>query len=1542
MNRQVIKNRIRKVFAYTVTGILFVIISGFLILQMPPVQNYLINRYLKDFTKTVGFPTSVESFSMLWFDRLELDGVKVLDPEGNAMIRADNILINFKLSNLFEESDINIDGIFVDSAHVYLTKIEESDSTRNLNINVFINRINQNFSSGGGGGKTPRINIGEAFINQSQFSYINQDQDSIRNGFDYNHFSLAVDEGQLKSFVALGDTVEFNLKTLIAQDLDTKFSVKQLSTFFRICQTGMEFTGLNLQAGESIVTDTVIFRYGRQLDLNDFFNKVKVHANLKNTIIYPKDLAVFAPGVERIEKPIRLTGVFNGRVSKFKFTNMDLNIGNTRLMGSLDMDGLPNIHETFINLNVKNSRLDPRDLSFLLNERMLSRLHPMGEVNMNGQFLGYPSDFVANGSFQGRLGYIRSDINFKVNEDDFDRSNYSGRLTLSNFDLGTYLNDTVYFQKVNLNGRVSGTGLTQKTADFQLTGTVNSIGIYGYDYHNIVTDARFASGLFRGMVEIEDPNLQLKARGSIDLRDGRNQVRLVAQLDTAYLHKLNLSREHIFLHANVNADIAGLSLDSLQGVANINDLRINYHDQSLSLDRIHVNALRDKLNRSIQIESSLMDLLVKGNFTYSDISRDLKILSREVALNIRNDKQEIDHYYREKSYVPKAYYATMDLTLKDIEPVSELLNLDFDISKNTHVEGKFTSGRTTIFTAYTTFDSLLYEGKTFIGNEADLTVSKIADSTSVLATATVTSREQQINKNLSTKNLLAEAIWNESHIDFGFDADQANKSNQVRLKGAVDFMRDSTLFTMAPSSLKLLERDWMFAPGNYVSIQGKTWHFNNLILTNADQSISANGKISANAEETLTLNVNKLDLSLLDVLSTNKFKGVVDAHVDLNDLYREPSIQNDINIHGLTMNDFLIGNIEGKNVWDTLANKFTVNLFVDREDKRIINLTGDYTPSLKDDPLNMVAKLDKAELKILEPFLKGIVSHIAGTVSGDFSIKGTLPHPLINGEGAIGAGVLMVDYLRTMYRIQGAIGLTPTAINFKDLELTDVYRNRGTFKGAITHNNFFSMFVNLDATFNNFQVLNTTVKDNSLFYGQAYSTGEVNFYGPVNNMKITSTAKTEKNTRVYIPIGGSSSVDKKDFITFTDFKDTLSNENFRKGLKGKIDLTGITFDLNLDVTPDAYGEIIFDQKVGDIIRGRGNGELKLQLDTKGEFNMFGPFEFTEGFYNFTLYNFINKQFVIKRGSQISWYGDPYLGILNINASYKEQASLAPLILDDKARSLSQVRRKYPVEVLLKLEGQMLSPSFNFDIIAQNLPQNIANENGNPVNLDLAFTVFKNKLDEQELYRQVFSLIVLQKFSPPDAFDASGSVSNSVSELLSNQLSHWISQVDEKLMFDLDLGSFEENAFENLQLSLSYAFLDERIRITADGTFNNNATNTPSNTQRNPSSVAGDLTVEYMLTPDGKLRVKMYSRTNQNTVLSSVNNQSTITTGASLTHTQSFNELKDLWRRSRTKRLKEEEAKNTTPEDPASDQPADEQGPGANEDAKKEDEDGGGE
>ncbi|MEM7110118.1 MAG: translocation/assembly module TamB domain-containing protein, partial [Bacteroidota bacterium] len=231
----------------------------------------------------------------------------------------------------------------------------------------------------------------------------------------------------------------------------------------------------------------------------------------------------------------------------------------------------------------------------------------------------------------------------------------------------------------------------------------------------------------------------------------------------------------------------------------------------------------------------------------------------------------------------------------------------------------------------------------------------------------------------------------------------------------------------------------------------------------------------------------------------------------------------------------------------------------------------------------------------------------------------------------------------------------------------------------------------------------------------------------------------------------------------------------------------------------------------------------------------------------------------------------------------------------------EIRRNYPVQVLLDIDGRLLSPQVDFDIIASNLPRNIqvpvidegtGTGGTETVDLELAFAEFKNSIDEQELKRQVFSLIILKKFSPLQSFNTGGSISSSVSELLSNQLSYWVTQVDENLEIDIDLGALDADAYNTFQLRLSYTFLDGRLRVTRDGGFTNQQNRADIN------SIAGDWTVEYLLTPNGKFRAKMYNRTNYNPINPNEEAQNTTTTGFSLIHTQNFNEIKELFQRSR--------------------------------------------
>jgi hypothetical protein len=300
MNRQVIKIQIvrwlRRIVLYGSYIFIVLTLLSFLILQLPATQESLISRYLKQLNQVTGFKASFESSYLLWYDHLEIRGLLIKDPEDNTMIRIGELRINFRITSLWSNQNINIDGATLTQAEVNLIKINESDTSRDLNINIFINRL----SGAGQGGASPKVNLGEIVINHSQFSYNDTDQDSIKNGFDYFHFKLDLYQGEVQNFKVIGDTIQMKVNSLQAIDRETRFDIKSLRTFFRISQSSLEFLDVNLKAGKSTISDTILFTYNRQADLNDFNRRVNINALFRNTLIYPEDLALFAPGTEKL------------------------------------------------------------------------------------------------------------------------------------------------------------------------------------------------------------------------------------------------------------------------------------------------------------------------------------------------------------------------------------------------------------------------------------------------------------------------------------------------------------------------------------------------------------------------------------------------------------------------------------------------------------------------------------------------------------------------------------------------------------------------------------------------------------------------------------------------------------------------------------------------------------------------------------------------------------------------------------------------------------------------------------------------------------------------------------------------------------------------------------------------------------------------------------------------------------------------------------------------------------------------------------------
>ncbi len=342
-------------------------------------------------------------------------------------------------------------------------------------------------------------------------------------------------------------------------------------------------------------------------------------------------------------------------------------------------------------------------------------------------------------------------------------------------------------------------------------------------------------------------------------------------------------------------------------------------------------------------------------------------------------------------------------------------------------------------------------------------------------------------------------------------------------------------------------------------------------------------------------------------------------------------------------------------------------------------------------------------------------------------------------------------------------------------------------------------------------------------------------------MVMDINVKTENGTDLYIPLDGSEEYAEKEYIKFIVKDSSLLVEE-----KYEVDLDGMEMNFDLEVTPEAKMQIIFDEEVGDVIRSQGKGQIKMDINTFGDFNIYGNYEITDGDYLFTFENVLNKKFIVAPGSTISFDGDPVEARLDVTAIYKLKAALRDLALVDVDTS----GKRIPVNCHLIMQESLSNPQFDFDVF---LPASTADVNS---------TVRSAINSSGSMNKQIFSLLLLNRFVPvtdQGGFSAGGAGGSSGSELLSNQLSNWLSQLSDD--FDVGVNYRAGNgATESSEVDVGVSTQLFNDRLTVETNFGVQG-DTPESEKA--SNIAGIFELEYKISKDGKFRTRVYNEPTDN-------------------------------------------------------------------------------
>ena len=1468
-------------------------------LQYSEFQTNLSQKAADWLSEKLGSKVTVGNVQIQWLDEIRLEDVNIKDLEGRDMIFVREVYVNCKSNFKFNgkkivDFDNNLDFVMLREPDVKITR--EKDGK--LNLDNWLIKI--------GALGTPRdtllprktkpFTIDEAVIQNGSFElYDEYSQRFPEELFDYSNFQIKNLTGNIKEFYIHRDTITFHGSNIRGLEPRSDLAIKKIDTDFFYSKNQILLKNLDAQINNTVIHDFIGFYYNKPSDLNQLISKVRIKANLRNSVFDSKDLGRFASTMYAYNEKYRVNANLTGRVNDLYFDKASVGFGeHSSLAGKGNFKGLPNVKETFYHMEMFPSVLEASDLKQYAGEFNYSQyVKQFQRTDLSGIFKGTFDNFYADAKINSsNLGHVNGEVDYKI-ELKTKLPVYNANITSSRVGLDK-LTGNKNLKQVAFIGKLKGAGDALNNASVDMDGIVSNIWFNGYDFKNIKVNGVLGKSIFDGKINVNDPNLSANVTGRVDFNPEQNRFKIVGGISKSNLMALGFSEEAIQLQTNFDFNFDGNSLDSWVGEAKFKNTFVNKGDRNLVVEEMKFLSRQNKDSRQMGIRTEYFDGDITGKFVPSDLLADLLEIKHEYSLFFLGTVKERADYYKAKKQNSERnnYAAHYEINVKDTDDFFAFFNPEIQVSEGMTVNGDIRIQATSQFSLYTTLDTFIYKGNAFYDNELDFFSSKNSTSPDVLTSLILNSEDQKLASNVETEDLQLNGSWGDSQkISFDGGLKQKDSKNRAQLFGDLWFLRNGFSIQINPrnSFVNLLDYKWRFDPNNIVTVFNKEIQFEDFRVSNENQSLALSGFISDDKSKQLFAAINKFDLRALEPLLALKLEGIADGDVSISNYYSSPILESNIVVTEMIYKNILVGDVNAVIDWDRFLDKVKIDSRIDRRGVKILDVVGSYDPNGLEG-MNLVAKLDNANLELLGTFVESIFSDLKGFANGNLKITGEPKDPIVRGEVKVNQGQLKINATGSYLYFDDVIRFTEEGFVAKKggFRVYDA-RNNGNeayLEGGVFNGGGGVFMLGLHAYIKDpdgFMLLNTSQNDNDTFYGTAYASGDIHITGSLSNVLIAGKLVSKPKSKITIPLDGAASVNTElEAIPFA--KDpSLEMISAEEGDGNEPNISGLKIALNLTLTPEAEVEIIFDRSNNDKLNAFGNARLSFDYDSRdNSFAMTGPYEVVRGKYDFSFQNLASlRKFNISEGSRITWSGDPYDAILAIKANYQTNIDLSTIWTSDTE---DKDNTRYPVNVVVNITEDLQSPKIDYELSFER------NQIPNKHQTDLLAFEQKLRNDEQVLSRNVSSVIAFNKLFPDnvqDAFDQQFLIDN-ISSMLSNQIGNLANKLDPNLEVGVLLGDFRQNLLNNMQLNFSYKFLNNRVKLSGKSTYSNGLENSNLTTQQGQLSVGGEL--EYLLSEDGIWRLKVHSRSVPNTNYSFLNTNSGNVTvsGANILFSRNFN------------------------------------------------------
>ena len=1477
--------------------------TSILLLQTPMVQTFIAKKVVEKLSERIDGNITFEKIHFKPFSHIVLKNVVItdkhpyLDPSDpncqrvDTLLKAKYLIADFSLKSLIAYEGIHLDEVTIEDAqlNLVLEQSRQNDSTITTNL-TRIFKLDEIKKKEEGNKELFQIKG----VKAKNLTFVMKNYTDLKtpyygsginwNDLEVNDINLNATDIRYKGGVMSGNVTKlsFNEKSgYICNNLTGSVSAGNRLTHITDCRLVDPWSNIYMPEGKLI--------YNGSKDFSDYIHKVVMDAEIGQSLVDFKSISYFAPQLEGNKLKVHgYQGHFNGTVNDFTITDLKVAMDGGGLSGTISgrMVGIPEVMTTTLKGTIKDCKVTSRGLSKFVSYWMpegslnLSHFAPNEVFHVRGEVDGTLNNMIVHPKIRSRIGHASGkDIRIENILSEDKPLRLSGKISTNNLDIGKIigtdiLGPTTLSVKADATLGDKGSPINAKISDLH----VDRLHLYGYDYTGISGDATITDTYIDGKLTCDDPSLSFMTHGIYGISrknqdTGYNFAIIVGDAD---LHKLNIdkrgkSKARFELVANFTQtaskdifgeiSVTGLELENSAGKYNIGDISLT------SINRANTEY-------TMTLESSFANGTLIGTAPVTEFIKDL--LGTTV-------KRELPALFHAPSYQRSNNRYQLNFNFNNTQDILAWALPGMYIAQGTFLEanlneiGRFNASLKSQRIAYNA--QYLMDVDFNINNNDNVISGELSGSELKISTLKLSDNNVKLhidNDHIGMAYRYENSSELENRGEFIIHGDLSRNNDEVNMD-----------IKLLPSTIYLNSREWRIRP-SYLSVCRDGIASSEVELTSNDQKIRLHGGTSNSKADTLHLNLEQFDMSILNPLfkADLGISGQTSGNVQLISPMTNKGILVDIVCDSAYFAKCKIGRLTANSNWDEDFQRFNISAQTELDGRNTVELIGHLTPMTKN--LAARAKLNRVPVGYLAPLLNEVFSDLHGYVSGRLIAEGPIDNLKWRSiDTKIEEGSMKVDYTNVPYFFDGTFSFNDTGLYFDDIKGRDRYDGTATVTGGIKWNNKLNdIFYDINIKCKDMEGIDLNSKQNEYFYGNVFGTGTVTFSGPMNDMVMDVNGTTSKAGTFHVPIIWTSVSGRSNLLKFTEIKEEKPIDPYdlilEKIEENKNTEVKFTTTMQIEAQPEVEAYIWIDQVSGHMLSGNGNGTIKMYVDDE-VFDVTGDYNINKGNYKFVAYGIVNRDFEVQDGSSIKFTGDIFESMLDIDAMYKTKASIGTLIGDT-----TSVSNRRTVECKVKITDKMMNPRLQFGIEIPDIDPTIKSR------VESALST------EDKVQKQFLSLLISNSFLPDEQ---SGIVNNStmlysnVSEVMASQLNNIL----EKLNIPIDLGlNYQPNEKGNDVFDVAVSTQMFNNRVVVNGSVGNK-----QHTEKAQTDVVGDLDIEIKLDKSGAFRLNLFSHSADSYTNYLDNSQRN---GVGLTYQTEFSSFRQFFKNIFSSKKKRQQAK----------------------------------